>query len=70
MLIWSFRQSDGQKATPCWTILALRVRMAQFLNLLLHQHKLTFGHVYIIQSLISLSMRKGVVNFWALEQEW
>jgi hypothetical protein len=53
-------QSDGQKATPRWTILALRVCMAQFLNLLLRQLKLTFGHMRIIQHLISLSIRTGV----------
>jgi hypothetical protein len=50
-------QGDGQKASPRRTILALRMRVAQSLDLLLRQLRLLFGHVPIIQHLDSLSIR-------------
>ena len=52
-------QSDSQKTSPRRTIFALRMRVAQVLNLLLCQLKLAFSHVHIIQHLTSLSIRTG-----------
>jgi len=50
-------QSNSQKSAPCWAILALRMRLPQFLDLLFRQLKFSLGHVSIIQYLSVLSIR-------------